>query len=227
MRLKSPLLLSWSLFWILLSVAQAGTVEVRVGALGGFFRKQVMSIRERRFAYLVRQRYDLSCGSAALATLLRYYYGLKVTEEAIIKDILRHGDPEKIRSRGFSMLDLKLCAERYGFKAAGYKLSPDRLHLLHLPVIVLLDLNGYRHFVVLKGVRGNTVFLADPVYGHRTMSLSQFSRSWNRIFLAILGPERPLPWKLKALAVPKERIWALEQINIGQLILNQPFSIKP
>ncbi|VEB40539.1 Uncharacterised protein [Chromobacterium violaceum] len=38
--------------------------------------KQVHSLRELRFRYVVEQKTDFSCGAAALTTLLRYGFGL-------------------------------------------------------------------------------------------------------------------------------------------------------
>ncbi|RYF14189.1 MAG: peptidase C39, partial [Oxalobacteraceae bacterium] len=38
------------------------------------FTAPVTSLIGRRFETVVRQQYDFSCGSAALATLLRYHY---------------------------------------------------------------------------------------------------------------------------------------------------------
>jgi predicted double-glycine peptidase len=37
---------------------------------------------------VVLQRFDYSCGAGALATLMRYYFGDAVSEEAILAGIL-------------------------------------------------------------------------------------------------------------------------------------------
>jgi len=47
----------------------AATLEVR-GPQDGGFTAQVVSVKEARFTTTQRQKYDFSCGSAALATLL-------------------------------------------------------------------------------------------------------------------------------------------------------------
>lgn len=46
---------------------------------------KVDSLKERRFLSTVRQQYDYSCGSAALATLLTYQYRDPVSEETAFK----------------------------------------------------------------------------------------------------------------------------------------------
>ena len=52
---------------------------------GGLMYKKVESIRERKFANLVEQKTDFSCGAAALATILRQAYWMDVDEDHIIK----------------------------------------------------------------------------------------------------------------------------------------------
>ena len=67
----------------------------------------VRSFEEERFATVIRQKYDFSCGSAALATLLRYHYGLSQDEEATFRGMWATGDQPQIRRVGFSLLDMK------------------------------------------------------------------------------------------------------------------------
>ena len=70
----------------LLSAGCATELENRpaFGGAGGpitDFAIPVSSLEERRFATVIRQKYDFSCGSAAVATLLKYHYGLSLDEE--------------------------------------------------------------------------------------------------------------------------------------------------
>ena len=44
------------------------------------FALRLVSFRERRFVSTIRQRYDFSCGSAAIATLLTHHYARPTTE---------------------------------------------------------------------------------------------------------------------------------------------------
>src|SRR4051812_32688369 len=91
-RLASPALV------LLLMSACAGVAESRG-------RKVVRSLQEIRHDRVVLQKWDLSCGSAALSTLLTYDVGDPVGEEEIIARILERADPVKIRARqGFSLL---------------------------------------------------------------------------------------------------------------------------
>lgn len=143
----------------------------------------VQSLSERRNAQVVRQNFDISCGAAALATILRYQHGEEVTERDVALGLIARDeylrDPNLLRIRqGFSLLDLKRFVETLGYRGTGY----GRLILGDLieraPIIVPIDTTGYNHFVVFRGVRGNRVLLADPAYGNRTMTVNRFLRVW-------------------------------------------------
>ncbi|NLN59899.1 MAG: C39 family peptidase [Deltaproteobacteria bacterium] len=214
------------------NAAVAGMIEFKAGLQGTVLRKPVKSMKEMRYEGIVRQRLDISCGTAALATVLKYYYGQDVSEEDVIADILNHGDREQIAQKGFSMLDLKRYTERMGgFRAEGYRVSFDSLKKLKLPSIVLLNLRGFNHFVVLRGVRGDRVFISDPIIGRRTINAGEFTDGWNGIVLLVLGKEQQFGngdyfGKLQDLGVSKEEIWRIKDKYVGAPMLSAPFEIK-
>lgn len=153
--------------------------------------KSVRTLRDMRFRDLVPQRYDFSCGSAALATILSSGYGMSTTEADLIRWMMTGADPREIIRNGFSMLDMKRYVESIGMRAHGFRVEPDALYRLQMPVIALLDLKGYKHFVVVKGAEAGRVFVADPALGHRVMNEQDFVKGWNGILLAVVG-DRPL-----------------------------------
>jgi hypothetical protein len=53
-------------------------------------------------------------------------------------------------------------------------------------MIALLDLNGYKHFVVIKGLRGDRVLTGDPTLGLTEYSAHDFAKHWNGIVLAVV-----------------------------------------
>jgi predicted double-glycine peptidase len=169
--------------------------QVRLGpeAGGANYSIQVMSWWEIPFRSVVRQRFDFSCGSAAVATLLTHQYGIKTPEDIPFKAMWEAGDKAKIKKAGFSMLDMKLYLQKNGYKVEGYKLSLQDFGTLKQPGIVLLNLDGYRHFVVLKGIEGDTVLIGDPVRGLNKYSLTNFGKAWNGIFLAITDTPQKSP----------------------------------
>jgi hypothetical protein len=71
------------------------------------------------------QSWDLSCGAAALAILLRYEFGEPVTEKEIARGLMRRSEyvenPKLLQIReGFSLLDLKRYVQSYGLPASSY-----------------------------------------------------------------------------------------------------------
>lgn len=152
---------------------------------GMYVRKKVVSVREARYVNVIPQKYDLSCGAAALATILNYYYHHVVDEIDIIKYMLDHGEQEEIQKKGFSLLDLKTYAVRHGFLADGYKVDIDKLHRVTIPVIILFTSGSYSHFVVLKGLQGGNAYIADPAYGNRSMALETFEDNWNGVIFIV------------------------------------------
>ena len=139
---------------------------------------------------VVKQAYDFSCGSAALATILNYDFGEDLDEKQVIQGLMDHGDQAKIEQRrAFSLLDMKRFIKVLGYKGVGYKAEIEDLKTLKQPGIIPIELFGYRHFVVLKGIYDNHVFVADPSRGHTSFELNQFKNMWKEKIVFIVYPE--------------------------------------
>ena len=170
---------------------QAGDVAFS-GVLpnGALFTQQVESMQERKFRNLVRQHTDYSCGAAALATILRYAYNLEADEATVIEGMMGVSDPELVHQRGFSLLDIKRYVESLGMRGRGYRVNEEGLRSLRVPGLVLMDVRGFRHFVVLKQVRGDVVDLADPILGNRSIPVEEFLQSWpSRAVFIVIGSD--------------------------------------
>jgi len=165
------------------------TLEVR-GPQDGGFTARVVSVKEARFTTTQRQKYDFSCGSAALATLLTHHYGEPVDERAVFTQMYQRGDQAKIRKEGFSMLDMKRYLGTRGYQADGFQLPIDKLAVENVPAIVLLTERGYRHFVVIKGVERGRVLVGDPAMGTRALSLERFQKLWVNHILFVVYNKR-------------------------------------
>ena len=61
---------------------------------GALYTTPVQSMREARYANLVRQQTDYSCGAASLATIPRYAYHLEADETTVIEGRLSLADPD-------------------------------------------------------------------------------------------------------------------------------------
>lgn len=153
---------------------------------GGPYSVPVDSIRDIRFLTTLRQQYDFSCGSAALATLLSYHYAYQVSEQDVFREMYERGDKNKIRKEGFSLLDMKGYLAAHGYEADGFQADIEQLSAAHVPAIALINENGYHHFVVIKGLRDGRVLIGDPAVGTRTMTVSRFKGMWiNKILFVI------------------------------------------
>lgn len=155
----------------------------------GDFSVQIASMQDRRFDGVIRQQYDFSCGSAALATLLRYHYNFNVREETAFRGMWATGDRDQIRKVGFSLLEMKRWLASRGLKADGYRVALDEIAKAGVPGIALIVVNGYRHFVVIKGVSETEVLLGDPSLGLTVMPRETFQSGWNGIYFALAGDQ--------------------------------------
>lgn len=169
------------------SYSEAAQMPLSVLPGGAVIYKPIQSIRERKFADLVQQKTDFSCGAAALATILRQAYWLDVDEQHIIEGMLAHADQDLVRVQGFSMLDMKRYVESLGMRARGYRVAADTLTSVRIPVVVLMDIRGYKHFVVMQRVDKGWVYIGDPVLGHKRYKVEDFLKGWNGIIFAVIG----------------------------------------
>jgi Predicted double-glycine peptidase len=167
---------TWTLVALILSAAPGAPLLAAE-------RGPVKSLLEIRQDRVVVQKWDLSCGAAALATILNYQHGDLVPEREIARALMQRqeylANPLRVRGQqGFSLLDLKRYVDKRGYEGIGY----GRLTLQDLieqaPVIVPLNLHGYNHFVVFRGRRGDRVLMADPAWGNRTMRVERFEDAW-------------------------------------------------
>jgi predicted double-glycine peptidase len=67
---------------------------------------------------------------------------------------------------------------------------------------VHLEREDYRHFAVLRGVRGDRIYLADPSVGNVRLSIERFAKEWSGVAL-VLGKQ--------GFGLPKSYPLALEE----------------
>ncbi|RJG22244.1 C39 family peptidase [Massilia cavernae] len=170
--------------------APAAAIDLAVG--GAHMRVPLASIKQLRFITTMRQQFDFSCGSAALATLLTHHYRDPVSEQQVFEAMFMRGDQARIRKEGFSLLDMQRFLSGRGYKADGFQLPLQKLADARLPAIVLVSEHGYHHFVVIKGVAGGRVLVGDPSSGTRMLTREAFEAIWsNRLLFVIHGGAAP------------------------------------
>ena len=163
----------------------AGTIWLP-GLGGSSTNVRSTSIAEQKFAQVIRQQFDFSCGSAALATLLTFHYEDPIDELEAFDVMYANGDQARIAEAGFSLLDMKRFLESRGYQADGYSASLDRLIDAGIPAIALINYRGYSHFVVVKGVRDGRVLVGDPALGARLVPIPEFEEMWENGVLFII-----------------------------------------
>jgi uncharacterized protein len=152
---------------------------------------QVFPNQYFKYKHIVHQAYDYSCGSAALTTVLQFHLGLAVTEKDAMEGMLEHGEKEKIIARrGFSLLDMKRYVATLGSDSGGFRADLNDLAKLGQPAIVPIDYAGFKHFVVVKGIRDGKVFIADPSAGNIAFSVEEFAGLWDKGTLFVIYPSK-------------------------------------
>jgi len=163
---KSVLLLSLS---ILINIAYAA--EVMLTGNGYGTEVQVKSWKALRDEQIVKQDLDYSCGAASAATILNGFYGLHVTEQALL-DLMEVDEAA-------SFQDLAEVVREYKMKDLGLALNFEYLKKLKVPAIAYLKYRDNDHFSVIRGVsHDGLVLLGDPSWGNRRFTQYQFLSMW-------------------------------------------------
>ncbi len=206
--------------------------ESRIGVRSGGYRfsSTVQSMAELRWKNLTRQGWDMSCGAAALSTLLIYHHDRQFSEMAVTLTILKNSDPVLVRERGgFSLYDLKRFVRAVGLEGIGYgDMTLDDLGLFGLPAILPIRIGDFDHFVIFRKRVGGHVMLGDPAFGNISLSADRFEKMWkSRIaFYTVTTKEKALMVKqlsaeTRSPLSPEMMEMAIPDYNYGNRILNR------
>lgn len=151
---------------------------------------------ELRFTDMIAQKKDYTCGAASLATLLTHHYGLDVSEGDVLAvanvedgnkvaltaeaeaDSVAEAKPDNVKIEGFTYADLARFSAAFGFTAKGIKTDYSTLRNLKRPVIAYLEGDGFNHFVVIRQVTADWIYVADPTWGNRRYVRGRFEDIW-------------------------------------------------
>lgn len=129
---------------------------------------------------------DRSCGSAALATILRHSFKVDVNEMDVITGLLTYGDRKSIVKRAaFSFYDMKHFLEAIGYTGTGYTINgqvsyeqfnKDDFKTIKNTTIIPIKINGYSHFAIYRAFDDRYVYLGSPLYGNICVTFNDLSK---------------------------------------------------
>lgn len=165
----------------------------------------------------VLQMEATECGAASLSMILAHY-NLWLPLEKLRQECGVNRDGSK------ASCVIKAARNR-GCNANGYRWNADRLREVgEFPLIIHWEFN---HFVVLEGIKGDTVYLNDPAMGRRTVKWNEFRTSYTGVALHIVPNENFKPegeryniFKAVAekLAQDKWAVLFILLLNLGMII---------
>lgn len=122
----------------------------------------------------ILQLSSTECGIASLAMICAYYgYHIELDELRNRCGVSRDGVRASV---------LMQTAESLGLQAAAYRVELDAVATLKIPVIAYWRFN---HFIVIKQVRRNKVYINDPASGAAVVSLDEFDKCFTGIILVM------------------------------------------
>jgi uncharacterized protein len=160
------------------------------------FEEYTWSYQELQRRNIVMQAYDYSCGAAAVATILRYYWEDPITEKQILNTLLKTMTIDEVKDRtkkGMSITDLRRASVEMGYLASIGTMTFAELSQSKIPLVVPIKVKEFDHFVVYRGVADGRVYLADPVRGNIRPTVSEFRNQWQKkaILVVIKKGETP------------------------------------
>jgi predicted double-glycine peptidase len=187
------------------------------------FQKHVCNWKQLKQLHIVMQKRDYSCGAAALATILRYYWGDSVSEEQVLAALQHILTPEEMQDRiknGLAISDLRRAAVEMGYLSTIGTLPFRELTESKVPLVVGISPEGYDHFAVYRGTDGEFVYLADPIRGNIRVPVCEFIDQWQKNAVLVVAKPNEEPPKISQLTIRRYEV-ELGDLN-KQLILTQP-----
>jgi uncharacterized protein len=161
------------------------------------FEKSVCDWTHIKQVNVVMQKKDYSCGAAALATILRYYWGDNVPEDQIIIAIMKVLTPEEMKDRvknGLTITDIRRASVDLGYLSTIGTLTFRQLSDSKVPLVVAIKVGKFNHFVVYRGMDYDYVYLADPIRGNIRLTYQEFICQWQKnAALVVIKPDADPP----------------------------------
>lgn len=145
-----------------------------------------LNFSPRRKLPVIHQTESMECGLACIA-MVANYHGHQVDLNG-----LRQLFP--VSQKGTTLEGLINISARLAIGARAVKLELDSLHNLQMPAILHWNLN---HYVVLKKVTNQKVYIHDPLMGARTLDIKDVSKAFTGIALEVMPVSNFKPQKIQ------------------------------
>lgn len=150
-------------------------------------------IQTRGKGAIIRQTSEITCGPAALASLLRYYFNDNTSEHELaeLSDTYEKGTT--------TLLGLRDACIAKGHEAIGYNMT--LLQLIRemetgkVPVLVHFNKPSL-HYVLVVGQVDNFILISDPSVGDISMDRCDFLRRWSGKTLVVEPADRAVNSKI-------------------------------
>lgn len=164
--------------------ASAGDGDGNASVLG------IRSVADLRWENVVRQKLEVGCAAASLATIMTHYFGYPATEtemaNAMMAEAEADGQADLVRHVGFSMRHISRVAQKGGLIARGFRIPIEHIDRIKIPVIARVSIRGYDHFLVMKAAQNGRVFVADPAFGNGSYRLAAFQKIWSGVMIGFV-----------------------------------------
>lgn len=138
-----------------------------------------LSWKEIKENGVIMQKYDYSCGPAAMAHIMGYHFASPFTEKDFMdraNKILSAQEISEAKQKGLSMFNLKTIAESFGYSVAGLKIPFGSILSANIPVVIYVEDAGFKHFSVFSGFHQGLVHIADPSRGNLFVAPEYFAQ---------------------------------------------------
>lgn len=123
----------------------------------------------------IKQEGLRDCGVCSLYNIIRYYGGNINTE--------RLREMTNTTKDGTSIYNIVKTANSIGFISKSYRCNIEDLHTITLPAMLLIRIDNYNHFVILKDIDNEKVRIFDPIRGELVYNYSKFLEEWQKIVI--------------------------------------------
>ncbi len=120
------------------------------------------------------------CGLCVLKSLIQHYHHKDIPIEKLL-------DESNMTSQGITLYDLETLADQYGLSLESYNADIKDLvkHERKKPYVLIINNNGYNHYVIAKTLTKQTVRIWCSENGEYDIHVDQLKNIWTGIYLSV------------------------------------------